>query len=104
LGYVEYVVPGAVPGDPNPLPSRGRLRGALRNAFGGRAAEGPNIGDALFRRLDADGDGSVTREEVRTGFPDNPAASTTIFDRLDSDGSESLSLPELRRLSGLMGR
>jgi hypothetical protein len=104
LGYVEYVVPGAVPGDPNPLSPRGRLRGALRNAFGGRSAEGPNVGDGLFRRLDADGDGSVTREEVRTGFPDNPAASTTIFDRLDSDGSGGLSLPELRRLSGLMGR
>lgn len=104
LGYVEYVVPGATPGDPNPLSPRGRLRGALRNAFGGRAAEEPNIRDALFRRLDADGDGSVTREEVRTGFPDNPAASTTIFDRLDSDGSGGLSLPELRRLSGLVGR
>jgi thiol-disulfide isomerase/thioredoxin len=104
LGYVEYVVPGATPGEPNPLSPRGRLRGALRNAFGGRTGEAPNIGDALLRRLDADGDGSVTRAEVRTGYPDNPAASTTIFDRLDSDGSDSLSLQELRRLSDLMRR
>jgi len=104
LGYVEYVVPGATPGDPNPLSPRSRLRGALRNALGGRAAEGPNIGDALFRRLDADSDGNVTREEVRTGYPNNPAAATTIFDRLDSDGSDSLNLQELRRLAGLMGR
>ena len=36
LGYVEYVVPGAKPGDPNPLARTGRLRGVLRNVLGGR--------------------------------------------------------------------
>ncbi|MFM7830891.1 MAG: redoxin family protein [Planctomycetaceae bacterium] len=104
LGYVEYVVPGATPGEPSPLSPRARLRGALRNAIVGRAAEGAGVGDAMFRRLDANSDGIVTRDEVRTGYPNNPAAATTIFDRLDSDGSDSLNLQELRQLSGLLGR
>jgi Ca2+-binding EF-hand superfamily protein len=54
--------------------------------------------------LDADRDGSVTRDEVKAKYTNNPAASTTIFDRLDTDQSGSLSREELRKLSEIIGR
>jgi RNA polymerase sigma factor (sigma-70 family) len=104
LGYVEYIVPGSEPGDPNPLSLRGRVRGAIRNALGGSSSSGPNIGDALFQQLDADGDGNVSREEVKAKYDNNPAASTTIFDRLDTDKNGQLNRQELRKLSEFIGR
>ncbi|MFM7739827.1 MAG: redoxin, partial [Planctomycetota bacterium] len=102
LGYVEYIVPGAKPGDPNPLSPRNRLRGAFRNLRGGSDAAGS--GNELFQQLDADGDGSVTRDEVKSKYPNNPALATTIFDRLDSDRNGSLSREELAKFSELMRR
>jgi Ca2+-binding EF-hand superfamily protein len=102
LGYVEYVIPGAKPGDPNPLNPRNRIRGAIRNALGGGGSDRPNVGEALFRQLDTDGDGSVTRDEVKAKYTNNPAASTTIFDRLDADKNGALSREELRKLSEIM--
>ena len=104
LGYVEFVIPGAKPGDPNPLAPRGRFRGALRNLRGGGETEGANTGADLFQQLDTDGDGNVTREEVRSLYPNNPAASTTIFDRLDADGNGELSQSELRKLNEMIKR
>jgi len=80
LGYVEYIVPGAKPGDPNPLNPRNRVR------------------------VDADSNGSVTRDEVKAKYTNNPAASTTIFDRLDADKSGALSREELRKLAEILGR
>jgi mono/diheme cytochrome c family protein/thiol-disulfide isomerase/thioredoxin len=102
LGYVEYIVPGAKPGDPNPLNPRNRLRGAIRNALGGGGSDRPNVGDVLFRQMDTDGDGRVTRDEVKAKYTNNPAASTTIFDRLDSDKNGALSREELRKLADMM--
>jgi len=102
LGYVEYIVSGAKPGDPNPLSPRNRLRGALRNLRGGSDAAGS--GNELFQQLDADGDGSVTRDEVKSKYPNNPALATTIFDRLDSDRNGSLSREELAKFSELTKR
>jgi hypothetical protein len=104
LGYVEYIVPGAKPGDPNPLSPRGRARGAIRNFFGGSSSSAPNVGDALFQQLDTDGNGSVSREEVKAKYENNPAASTTIFDRLDADKNGQLSQQELRKLGEVVGR
>lgn len=104
LGYVEYIVPGSKPGDPNPLSPRGRARRAIRNFFGGSNSSQPNVGDALFQQLDTDGNGSVSREEVKAKYENNPAASTTIFDRLDADKNGQLSQQELRKLSEIMGR
>lgn len=104
LGYVEYIVPGSKPGEPNPLSPRNRIRGAIRNVFGGPASDGADIGDALFRQLDADGDGRVTRDETRAKYPNNPAAATTIFDRLDSDKNDSLDANEFRKLANILGR
>ncbi|MFM7973482.1 MAG: hypothetical protein ACKO8U_00320, partial [Pirellula sp.] len=62
------------------------------------------VGDALFGQLDADGDGSVTSDEVKAKYTNNPAASTTIFDRLDVDKSGALSREELRKLADILGR
>ena len=45
LGYVEYIVPGSKPGDPNPLSPRGRARGAVWSFFGGSGSPEPNVGD-----------------------------------------------------------
>lgn len=104
LGYVEYVVPGAKPGDPNPLSPRNRIRGAIRGALGGAGSGQRNVGDALFRQLDADSDGNVTRDEVKAKYVNNPAASTIIFDRLDTDNNGSLSQQELRRLPEIIKR
>jgi Ca2+-binding EF-hand superfamily protein/mono/diheme cytochrome c family protein/thiol-disulfide isomerase/thioredoxin len=106
LGYVEYIVPGSKPGDPNPLSPRGRARGAIRNFFGGSGSPEPNVGDALFQQLDADGNGNVSRDEVKAKYSNNPAASTTIFDRLDTDKNGQLNQQELRKLSeiGMRGK
>lgn len=104
LGYVEYIVPGSKPGDPNPLSPRGRARGAIRAALGGSGSSEPNVGDALFQQLDNDGDGHVSRDEVKAKFSNNPAASTTIFDRLDADKNGQLNRQELRKLSEIIGR
>lgn len=98
LGYVEYAVPGAKPGDPSPLSPRNRLRSAFRNFFGDPSSEQNARGPSLFRQLDADGDGAVTRDEVKAKYPDNAFASTTLFDRLDSDKDGRLSRQELQKL------
>lgn len=104
LGYVEYVVPGAKPGEPNPLSPRNRIRGAIQNLFGRSGVSQANMGDTLFQQLDGDGDGKVTRDEVKAKYSNNPAASTTIFDRLDTDQNGQLNREELRKLSEILGR
>jgi Ca2+-binding EF-hand superfamily protein/peroxiredoxin len=104
LGYVEYIVPGSKPGDPNPLSPRGRAREAIRNVLGGSNSSVPNVGDALFQQLDVDGNGSISREEVKSKYENNPAASTTIFDRLDADKNGQISPQELKKLSEILGR
>jgi Ca2+-binding EF-hand superfamily protein len=58
----------------------------------------------VFQQLDADGDGNVTREEVKAKYSNNPAASTTNFDRLDTDKNGQLDRQELRKLSEIIGR
>jgi Ca2+-binding EF-hand superfamily protein len=104
LGYVEYIVPGSKLGDRNPLNPRNRVRGALRDALTRGAANRPNIGNAMFLQIDANGDGLVTRDEVKAKYPNNPAASTTIFDRLDADKNDMLSKEEFSKLAELLGR
>jgi hypothetical protein len=104
LGYVEYIVPGAELGDPNPLSPRGRIRGAVRNILGGSNSNASNVGDTLFKQLDADNNGLITREEVQKKYINNPAASTTIFDRLDVDQNNQLSPQELSKLAEILGR
>jgi thiol-disulfide isomerase/thioredoxin len=94
LGYVEYIVPGEIPGEGSAMFPR---RGARRPG-GAIAAK------LLFRRLDADGDGSITRDEVRERLPDNPNAAGPIFDRLDRNGDGRLDLEEFETLQKLLQR
>ena len=77
LGYVEYFVPGLAAGESPPGLRRGAGRGA-------------GI-DAVFRRLDRDGDGRLVGDEL-------PAAQRDTLLRLDTDGDGALTLEEARRL------
>jgi hypothetical protein len=86
LGYVEYIVPGAIPGEPAEV--EGPAPGAARSI----------VTSALFQQLDANGDGQITRDEVRERMPDNSKAFGAIFDRLDTDNSGTLDQAELSRL------
>jgi hypothetical protein len=104
LGYVEYIVPDSKLGDPNPLNPRNRVRGALRDALTRGAANRPNLGNAMFLQIDANGDGIVTRDEVKAKYSNNPTASTTIFDRLDTDKNDMLSKEEFSKLAEVLGR
>jgi len=107
LGYVEYIVSGAGLGGANPLSPRDRIRGAIRNAFGGNrsgSATDTNVGDILFNQLDTDGDGLVSRDEVKAKYPNETAPATTIFDRLDVNADGLLSREELRKYSDPIGQ
>lgn len=94
LGYVEYIVPGAVPGETPSLPRGG---GLLRGRGGAEGGAGGFDVEAAFRQLDADQDGRLTAEEL-------PAASRERLLRLDTSGDGALSLDEARRLEALLGR
>jgi hypothetical protein len=102
LGYVEYYVPGAKPGESTSL--YGGRRGGLAG-FGGQAGfNRPGAGAALFKQLDVNGDGSVTREEVRERMPNNPNAAGSVFDQLDRDRNGKLDKTEFEALTKLLGR
>ena len=88
LGYVEYIVPGSKPGESVDGMRGARVAGAVRGV----------IDNALFKRLDVDRDGWITRAEVRRQMPGNAEAAGSIFDRLDSDGDEKLDKSEFSRL------
>lgn len=77
LGYVEFIVPGATPGEPD------------------------NTTSAFFKRLDIDGDGFITREEVRERLPGDEKAAGPLFTLLDRDKNEKVDLEELSRLDSL---
>jgi hypothetical protein len=87
LGYVEYVVPGVQAGQPIEGVRRARAAGAVRGA----------LSNALFKRLDVDQDGWITRAEVRQRMPRNAKAAGSVFDGLDRDGNEKLDPEELAK-------
>jgi Ca2+-binding EF-hand superfamily protein/mono/diheme cytochrome c family protein len=96
LGYVEYYVPGAKPGE---SPS---LYGGRRGGLAG--FNRPAAGAALFQQLDVNGDGAVTREEVRERMPNNPNAAGSVFDQLDRDRNGKLDKTEFEALTKLLNR
>ncbi len=94
LGYVEYIVPGAKPGESSQGLRRAAIAGAVREV----------AGNALFQRLDVNSDGQITKEEVRERMPDNPRASGAIFDRLDKDNNGKLDKSEFALLQSVLDR
>ena len=87
VGYIEYYVPGAVPGD---------------SAVGLVKASDPDKRQkrnaALFERLDVNGDGLITKAEVQQRMPHDEDAAGPIFDRLDADDNGELTREEVLKL------
>jgi hypothetical protein len=70
----------------------------------------PNL-PALFPRLDANGDGQLSKDEFKKlatlgqgKFKDQPAVFDRIFERLDADKDGALSLDEYKKIGDLRGR
>jgi hypothetical protein len=83
LGYVEYYVPGAKPGE---SPS---LYGGRRRAAGG-GRRGFDL-EAIFKRLDRNNDGKLLDDEI-------PGAQRENLMRLDTNNDGAITLEEARRL------
>jgi hypothetical protein len=84
--------------------------GAARAGDGAPGGKGPGRDPArLFKRIDANGDGKVSKEEFKAFFEkfgkgrlkDNPELLDKLFDRLDANGDGSLSPDEFKKLAEL---
>ncbi len=85
VGYVEFYMPNEVPGEV------AREVSGVNSQPGNRQAK-------LFRRLDVNRDGVITRAEVRQRMPGDQKASGPIFDRLDSNSDDELTPAEVEKL------
>lgn len=89
LGYVEYYVPGAKPGESRSLyGERRRLSRNIGNEGNGRP--GFDL-EAIFKRLDRNNDGKLTDDEI-------PAAQRDNLLRLDTNHDGAITLEEAKRL------
>lgn len=91
LGYVEYYVEGGQDDD------------GLSNPISHVLDP-----EKLFKRLDADGDGKVSREEFKglldliPALKNNPRAIDFVFDRLDANKDGSITMEELKAILTLL--
>lgn len=88
LGYVEYFVPGAKPGD---TPSLNVGRGLV-----GAGRLGNGI-EAIFKRLDRNSDGKLVGDEI-------PEGRREALMRLDTDKDGAINLEEAKKLTNLRDR
>jgi hypothetical protein len=94
LGYVEYVVPGAKPGDPiahmrQSRPGGGQSKPADADALkiGGQTIKPATLVKTL-RQLDRNTDGKLDLAEV-------PTKHQRLFDLLDANGDDVLTIAEV---------
>ena len=90
LGYVEYVVPGAKPGQPiaRTVDGSGSSGDTRALNIGGQAIKAAALVKAL-RELDKNKDGKLERAEV-------PTKHQRLFDLLDANRDDILTIDEVR--------
>ena len=82
LGYVEYYIPGAKPGESPSLYGRRGTAGGERPGF--------DL-EAIFKRLDRNSDGKLIGDEI-------PEAQRDKLMRLDANKDSAITLEEAKKL------
>ncbi|QDT62975.1 redoxin family protein [Calycomorphotria hydatis] len=91
LGYVEYVIPDALPGETIGTRLRGRPGELLRNVAPA----------TVIDRFDTDGDELISRKEMEERLGKRRVLINFLIKRLDSNGDEQIDREELEKLAQL---